>query len=74
MSNDEKKNAAIEVEDTELDSVSAGATWGQGSVTTGKESLLIQNIGFPDDQSGGREALGDKGNVLLNPSRTYKGK
>jgi len=70
MSNDKKKNAATEVEDTELDSVSAGATWGQGSVTTGKEGLLIQNIGFPTS----KESFGDKADVLLNPSRTYKGK
>ena len=56
----EKKSdpQATELSDEDLDQVAGGATWGQGSVTQtqtfGKEDVLIQNIGFPDDQGTGK--------------------
>jgi len=72
MSKDKNQKTATEIDDAELDSVSAGATWGQGSVGPLKESLLIQTDVFPSDTK--LPSLGGKGDVLLNPSRTYKGK
>lgn len=47
-----------ELTDADLEQAAGGATWGQGSVTSrktlGKDGVMIQNIGFPDDSGGSK--------------------
>lgn len=72
---DKKIVSAPEViSDEDLDQAAGGAIADVSEVnlggSLGKDGVLIQNIGFPDDAI--PFSLGDKSSVLLNPSRTYK--